>query len=72
MYLYTQCTKCGKKFYDYFVNHKCIETENANSGYPLLADVLAELEKESLSGWLLNKRVIDLQKCEEVLSKYFS
>jgi len=38
MYLYTQCTKCGKKFYDDFVNHKCIETENANSGYPLLAD----------------------------------
>jgi len=46
--------------------------ENANSGYPLLADVLAELESEAYLDNNINDWVIDFNTVKLLLSKYFS
>ena len=48
------------------------EKENANSGYPLLADVLAEIDKKDLSGGGGVLLVFKRDDLKEVLSKYFS
>ena len=62
-----RCNDCPADFPD----KQCyrFEKENANSGYPLLADVLAEIDERvskryGFYGW---KSAV-----EEVLSKYFS
>ena len=49
------------------------EKENANSGYPLLADVLAEIDKELRAfGIVLDPDDLPRKIIKGVLSKYFS